>query len=171
MFSKIWNRFWTFYENNYAIAVGGTAFLFILQIFHLFWLFTTVIWAKLFGYPLYTPGALLEKILVLVDYTEIPALIAASFIYIDELRQKFSLKALIFLIFLNSQWLHLFWITDEFVVSQFTQKIMLPGWLAWLAILIDYLELPVIFDTLRKSAKYIFIGQIKLAVESIKEKE
>ena len=26
----------------------------------------------------------------------------------------------------------------------------LPVWLAWVAILIDYLELPVIYDTLRK---------------------
>ena len=28
----------------------------------------------------------------------------------------------------------------------------LPAWLAWVAILIDYLELPVIFDTLKRLA-------------------
>ena len=58
-------------------------------------------------------------------------------------------------IFLNSQWLHIFWITDEFVVNEFTgnaAESSLPAWAAWLAILIDYLELPVIYDTMKKLA-------------------
>ena len=58
---------------------------------------------------------------------------------------------MLYLAFLNSQWLHIFWITDEFVVS--TNEDMataLPAWLAYVAILIDYLELPVIYDTFRK---------------------
>ena len=54
--------------------------------------------------------------------------------------------------FLNSQWLHIFWITDEFVVeSNESQATVLPAWLAYAAILIDYLELPVIADTVRKT--------------------
>ena len=56
--------------------------------------------------------------------------------------------------FLNSQWLHIFWITDEYVAAELggSSNAALPGWLAWVAILIDYLELPVIFDTLKRLA-------------------
>ena len=36
---------------------------------------------------------------------------------VNELRRGFSWRALLFLAFLNSQWLHIFWITDEFVVE------------------------------------------------------
>jgi hypothetical protein len=47
--------------------------------------------------------------------------------------------------------LHILWITDEFVVAEFGgESTGIPGWLAWIAILIDYLELPVIFDTFRR---------------------
>jgi len=53
--------------------------------------------------------------------------------------------------------LHLFWITDEFVIEQFARMgeraTLLPLWLAWLAIAIDYLELPVIYDTIRNFSK------------------
>ena len=57
--------------------------------------------------------------------------------------------------FLNSQWLHIFWITDEYVSAELAgagAASALPGWLAWVAILIDYLELPVIYDTLKRLA-------------------
>lgn len=53
----------------------------------------------------------------------------------------------------KTQWIHLFWITDEFVVDSFTgngTNTILPIWLAWAAIPIDYLELPVIYDTMKK---------------------
>jgi hypothetical protein len=69
------------------------------------------------------------------------------------LRKGWNWKSFIFLLFLNSQWLHIFWITDEFVVNEFTGEeaiSSLPVWLAWVAILIDYLELPVIYDTMKK---------------------
>jgi hypothetical protein len=168
---NIWNRFWNFYDNHHTLTLGVTVFLFSLQILHLFWLFTNVIWFKAFGHSLYTAGPVLEKLLILVDFTEIPALISASLVYIDDLRMKFNYKSIIFLVFLNSQWLHLFWITDEFVVSEFTQKVLLPSWLAWLAILIDYLELPVIFDTLKKFISEIRKGQLKTALNVIKERD
>ena len=41
------------------------------------------------------------------------------------------------------------------VVNEFsggTAATSLPVWAAWIAILIDYLELPVIYDTLKKLA-------------------
>ena len=94
-----------------------------------------------------------------MDYTEIPALILSSIFYIGELQKEFnprhigaSWKSILFLILLNSQWLHLFWITDEVVVAQFTgaAAVVLPVWLSWFAILIDYLEVPVIYDTIKK---------------------
>ncbi|MES4787698.1 MAG: hypothetical protein C4294_19945 [Nitrospiraceae bacterium] len=88
-----------------------------------------------------------------MDYTEIPALISVSLVYINELRKRFHWGSALYLLFLNSQWLHIFWITDEFVVVEFTgtgHGTALPLWLAWIAILIDYLELPVIVSTIAK---------------------
>src|SRR5690606_19146011 len=96
-----------------------------------------------------------ENLILVVDYLEIPAIISTSLVYIHELREKFNYKSLIFLFFLNSQWLHLFWITDEIVIETFTGSalVQIPVWLAWFAILIDYLELPVVYDTLRSFIK------------------
>ena len=107
-----------------------------------------------------------------MDYTEIPALITTSFLYIYELRKRFSWKAVFFLIALNSQWLHLFWITDEFVLNQFSGRpdTVLPVWLAWVAIMIDYLEVPVIIDTVFKFGKAIARGNVKGAFENIAKK-
>ncbi|NDF54289.1 MAG: hypothetical protein EB145_08855, partial [Proteobacteria bacterium] len=47
---------------------------------------------------------------------------------------------------------HLFWITDSIVVQTFsaTSVIAWNSAIAWVAILIDYLEVPVIFEMLRK---------------------
>lgn len=140
------------YERHYTLNVGIAAFLFIWQLVHLYWLTTDVVFLKLFGTSFFNPEKLWEYVLIVVDYTEIPAIIITSFIYIHSLSQKFSWKSIWFLIFLNSQWLHLFWITDEFVIEQFTGSAttILPIWLAWVAIFIDYLELPVIYDTFKK---------------------
>ena len=171
MLRKIWDKFWNFYDSNYNLTLGVTLALFSLQIVHLFWLFTNVIWFKLFSQSLYDFGPIAEKILILVDFTEIPALIAASLVYIDDLRNNFNYKSIIFLILLNSQWLHLFWITDEFVVSEFTQKVLFPSWLAWVAILIDYLEVPVILDTLSKFLKHLKEGKLKTALEVVKNRD
>ena len=128
------------------------AFLFIWQLIHLYWLTVHVVFLNLFNISLLHLEEIWEFLIVIVDYTEIPALISASFVYIFGLAKKFSWKNILFLIFINSQWLHLFWITDEFVIQQFTNAsvAILPIYLAWFAILIDYLELPVIFDTVKK---------------------
>ena len=146
--------FWDWYNRHYAVNISITAFLFLLQIIHLFWLTTHVVALKIFGEAYFTPGAFAQWLIILVDYTEIPALIATSLVYINDLRTgASSVKAWLYLVMLNSQWLHIFWITDEFVLERFSPAAMiaLPLWLAWLAIGIDYLELPVIFDTLKRA--------------------
>ena len=89
--------------------------------------------------------------MALVDYGEIPAILSVSLVYINELRTRFSFIGATYLLFLNSQWLHIFWITDEFVVTAFNEAgTVLPLWLAWVGISIDYLEVPVMFDTGKK---------------------
>lgn len=150
-------KFWRWYESQYALTITLTAILFSWQLVHLFWLSTTVVIPRLTGVMLFTPGPFFELLLVLVDYTEIPALISASVLYLHLLQKNFSWRHVGFLVLINSQWLHLFWITDEFVVTKFAAgaAIALPAWVAWVAIMIDYLELPVIFDTVRRAIKLL----------------
>jgi len=168
-------RFWAWYERHYTLTLGITAFLFALQVVHLWWLASHVIAMRMFGESFFTPTPFVQTVIVLVDYTEIPALVSTTFIYLYDLRKSFSWKALLFLIFLNSQWLHLFWITDEFVVDQFRGvahgSTILPAWLAWAAILIDYLELPVIVDTFVKLGKTLGRGNVRGALEVIKDRD
>jgi hypothetical protein len=146
-------RFFGWYERHYALNVAVAAGLFLLQLVHLCWLSADVVARRLTGASYWELDGALRYLVLVVDYTEIPALLSVSLIYINELRRGFAVKPLLFLLFLNSQWLHIFWITDEFVVGEFTGAggvSGLPSWLAWIAILIDYLELPVIADTVRK---------------------
>jgi hypothetical protein len=146
--------FWAWYERNYTLNVSIAAVLFTLQIVHLVWLTAQPLWSKVFGAPLFEIDKPWSWPLLLVDYTEIPALLSVSLVYLNELRKDGrAWKPVLYLVFLNSQWLHIFWITDEFVVS--TNEggaTALPAWLAYVAILIDYLELPVIYDTFKKMA-------------------
>ncbi len=145
-------RFWQWYERHYVFNITLSAALFVLQLFHLYWLTTHVVLLRLVGHSFFTPSPLFEYIIIAVDYTEIPALLVTSVVYVHQLRQRFRWKAVLYLLFLNVQWLHLFWITDEFVVNSFSGAgTVLPLWLAWVAILIDYLELPVIVDTIRRA--------------------
>ena len=146
-------RFFDWYERHYTLNVAIVACLFLLQLVHLYWLSAEVVSQRLTGAGHFHLTGVAKFLILIVDYTEIPALLGTSLLYANELRKGFSWKALIFLIFLNTQWIHLFWITDTFVVNEFAGQAAqstIPGWLAWVAILIDYLELPVIFDTLRK---------------------
>lgn len=148
---NIWQRFWDWYERTYTLNVSVALFLFLLQIVHLIWLSGEVAWAQFTGSPLFVFTGIWEKVIVLVDYTEIPALLSVSLIYINELRKGWNFKSAMYLVFLNAQWLHIFWITDEFVVTEFNGAgTVLPLWLAWVAIGIDYLEVPVMIDTLKK---------------------
>ncbi len=147
--------FFDWYERHYLLNVSVAAGLFLLQLVHLYWLSTDVVAHRLTGESWFSPSGLLRYAILIVDYTEIPALLGVSLVYINDLRKGFNLRSALYLVFLNSQWFHIFWITDEFVLGEFTGEggsSGLPAWLAWVAILIDYLELPVIVDTLRKLA-------------------
>lgn len=147
------NRFWAWYEKHDTFNLTLSATLFFLQIIHLYWLTTHVVFGRLFGEGIFNPEPFLELLLVLVDHVEIAALIGASVLYVNELRKKFSFQNFLLLIIINSQWLHLYWITDEFIIKQWGEPPVssaLPSWFVWVAILIDYLEIPVIFDTSRK---------------------
>lgn len=156
LFIKFFDWYEKYTEQNTLIATA----LFITQLFHLVWLSLFVVAGRLGGEPIWEPSSFWESILIIVDYFEIPAIIATSIFYISKLRKNEDLKKSIRnLVFINPQWLHLFWITDEFVVDKFTgaaeYSTVLPMWLAWVAIMIDYLELPVIYDTLKESTAII----------------
>ncbi len=152
--NQLIKKFWAWYERHYTINVTVAAILFTLQIVHLYWLTTHVVIHKIFGFSLWDPTVFLQTIIIIVDYTEIPAIITTSLVYINDLRKGFKIKPSLYLFFLDIQLLHIFWITDEFVIESFTGTgggTILPLWLAWIAIMIDYLELPVIFETIKKA--------------------
>lgn len=167
------SAFWSWYERHYNLILWGTTLLFFLQTVHLYWLGAHVIFHRILGYGLWDPSQLLQYLIIVVDYTEIPALITTSALYLYDLQKRFSWKAVLFLILLNSQWLHLFWITDEFVLNQFSSRpdTILPVWLAWVAIMIDYLEVPVMIDTFIKSGRTLRRKGIKAAMTEIAERE
>ncbi|MDP3685286.1 MAG: hypothetical protein Q8R32_00475 [bacterium] len=137
---------------NFSIA----AVLFPLQIIHLLWLTVDVVLPRLFGIPAVFDHIPLARILlILVDYTEIPALVSTSLVYVDSFRQTRRGRDLLYVGFLNIQWLHLFWITDAFVLTVFAgpSPSALHPVVAWVAILIDYLEVPVMMELLRRAAR------------------
>lgn len=149
----MFEKFWGWYDKHTSLNTGIASGLFTIQLVHLYWLTTAVVFLRLFGKSFFKSSPTFEFIITLVDYTEIPAIITTSVLYLNELRKQPTAKNLWFLLFINSQWLHIYWITDEFVIEHFTNHVdpsALPLWLAWIAISIDYLELPVIFDTLKK---------------------
>jgi hypothetical protein len=150
---KYINQFWNWYEENLHLNIGVAVFIFVWQLIHLLWLASDVIFERLFSVALLNLSGIWEFLIIAVDYTEIPAIFTVSLVYINELRKGKNVgRSILFLILLNSQWFHLFWITDEFVVEKFggSSETVLPLWLAWVAIMIDYLELPVIYDTIKK---------------------
>jgi hypothetical protein len=147
----MWRAFWDWYERTYTLNVSIALGLFLVQIIHLGWLSGAVVWEYLFGAPLFVFTGVWEDIIVLVDYTEIPAILSVSLVYVHELRQSRNFKSALYLVFLNTQWLHIFWITDEFVETSFNSAgTVFPLWLAYIAIAIDYLEVPVMIDTFKK---------------------
>jgi len=162
------SKFWAWYERNYTLNVSIAAGLFLLQIVHLFWLGGEVVALRAFGNPLFELSGVWETIIVLIDFTEIPAIFTMTLVYIDAWRRGAKWNAVIMLTLLHSQWLHIFWITDEFVIATFSEQgsTVLPSWLAWAAILIDYLEVPVVFDTLIKVGRSI---REKRGISGVKE--
>jgi hypothetical protein len=147
------NLFWDWYQRHFTINVSIASFLFVLQLFHLYWLFTDQVLLKLVGQSYFFLDNFWGRMSIVFDYTEVPAIITTSLVYIHHLKKKFSYKYITYLIFLNLQWLHILWITDEFIVTHFTTHDVLvwSAVVAWVAILIDFLELPVIYDTVKQT--------------------
>ncbi|RJP44368.1 hypothetical protein C4587_01960 [Candidatus Parcubacteria bacterium] len=147
--------FWNWYNRFYALNLSVAAGLFLLQIVHLYWLTTDVVLFRIFGESFFfSENEFVKLLLILVDYTEIPALITTSFVYINSIRGRGkNVRDVLYLLFINIQWFHIFWITDEVVVEIFGHTGAFPQWhplVAWSAIVIDYLELPVIYDTIKR---------------------
>lgn len=150
MLAKFVDKFWEWYERNLTLNIAIASVLFSWQVIHLAWLFGDVIVFRLFGFPLFHLTGIWEKLILIVDYTEIPALITTGLIYVNRLRKGFKFRNLLFLLLLGSQVFHIFWITDEFIISTFLGGggfVDIPPFFAWVAILIDYLEVPVMIET------------------------
>lgn len=141
--------FWRRYESlNLRVAFV----LISLQLVHLYWLTADVVVKRITGdsaMGLTVSGPLLVFFIV-IDYIEVPALVAGLTYYGLSIykREKATKNALLFAM-LVVQVFHIFWITDEVVYDTFfgtSSAVEIPYYAAWIAILIDYLELPVIAD-------------------------
>jgi hypothetical protein len=149
----MFNKFWDWYQKHYLLNLSVATLLFVVQLFHLYWLFTDVILFKLTGQSYFGLNDVWGVVSTFLDYSEIPAIISSSVLYVHLLRKKWTTKNFLYLLFINIQWIHILWITDEIVVEQFSEGFNLFHWAnaaAWVAILIDYLELPVIWDTTKR---------------------
>ncbi|MBI2356110.1 MAG: hypothetical protein HYV13_02815 [Candidatus Doudnabacteria bacterium] len=154
----MFNKFWVWYQRHYLLNLSVATGLFLLQIFHLYWMLTDVVLLKLTGQSYFGLSDIWGIISTFIDYSEIPAIISTSILYIHLLRERWTAKNFLYLLFLNVQWIHILWITDEVVIERFATHIELFHWpliAAWVAILIDYLELPVIWDTSKRLATEI----------------
>ena len=143
--------FWHRYENlNLKIAFV----LISLQLIHLYWLTADVVIQRITGESVLgvPQGSPLFIFLIIIDYVEIPALVAGLTYYALSIykHEKNSIKNSLLLSMLAIQVFHIFWITDEVVYDSFfgspAGSVEIPYYAVWVAILIDYLELPVIFD-------------------------
>ncbi len=156
--------FWKWYERHYRLNVVFSSSLFLLQLFHLYWMATYIVALRLMGKSFFALPPEFSWVYALVDYTEIPALISVGLIYVNQIRRKKQVKkSWLYLLFLNIQWIHLFWITDEVVLSNFTGQavVAIPPLLAWFAILIDFLELPVMVETSIRAVQALASGKVR----------
>ena len=142
--------FWHKYENlNLRIAF----ILISLQLVHLYWLTADVVIKRLTQdqSPGLAGGGPLLFFFVVIDYIEIPGLVAGLTFYGISLysNEKGRAENSLFFLLLAVQVFHIFWITDEVVYQTFfgqSNGLQIPFLAAWVAILVDYLELPVIAD-------------------------
>ena len=147
--------FWQKYENlNLKIAFV----LISLQLVHLYWLTADVVIQRITQKSaLALPhGSPLFIFFIIIDYIEIPALVAGLTYYALSIykHEKGSVKNALLLAMLAIQVFHIFWITDDVVYNTFfgsSSAVEIPYYAAWVAILIDYLELPVIADLFYKT--------------------
>lgn len=142
--------FWHRYENlNLRVAFV----LISLQLIHLYWLTADIVVKRIVQDESggLSQTGLLFLLFVVIDYIEIPALVAGLTYYgvsIYRRTEKRSRNALFFAL-LAVQAFHIFWITDEVVYETLigsSSAVQLPYIASWVAIAVDYLELPVIGD-------------------------
>jgi hypothetical protein len=148
--------FWHRYENvNLKIAFV----LISLQLIHLYWLTADVVIQRIIGESILgvPQSSPLFIFFIIIDYIEIPALVAGLTYYALSIykHEKGYAKNILLLAMLAIQVFHIFWITDEIVYDTFfgssSSAVEIPYYAAWVAILIDYLELPVIADLFYKT--------------------
>jgi hypothetical protein len=146
--------FWTRYEN---LNLRITFILISLQILHLYWLTADVVLQRISGQSYLGLPKELLPLFIVVDYIEIPALVSGITFYLFSIfkGEPNPRKDVIFLILLAIQVVHIFWITDEIVYESLlgNDLITIPLYLSWIAILIDYLEIPVMIDLFHKTFK------------------
>jgi hypothetical protein len=146
--------FWTRYEN---LNLRITLILISLQILHLYWLTADVVLQRISGQSYLGLPKELLPLFIIVDYIEIPALVSGITFYLFSIfkGEPNPRKDVIFLILLAIQVVHIFWITDEIVYESLlgNDLVTIPLYLTWIAILIDYLEIPVMIDLFHKTFK------------------
>ena len=146
--------FWTKYE---SLNLKITFILISLQILHLYWLTADVVLQRIAGESYLGLPRILLPLFIIVDYVEIPALVSGITFYLFSIfkRGSHSRKNVVFLLLLVIQVVHIFWITDEVVYESLLDNdlVVFPVYAAWTAILIDYLEIPVMVDLFYKTFK------------------
>jgi hypothetical protein len=156
----VFTRIINFYLRYQNINLKISFILISLQILHLYWLTTDVVIYRLTGIDYFIELSDFILLFIIIDYIEIPALVSGIIYYFfaliyDKKEKEKRIKNTVLLILLAIQSIHIFWITDEVVYSTFvgSDLIYMPEYFAWIAILIDYLELPVIYDLLKRIIK------------------
>jgi hypothetical protein len=82
MKSSIREKFWSWYEQSYKANLNIAAGVFLLQIVHLLWLTTDVVLHRMFDFPALLEGSrVFQFVLGVVEYLEIPTIIAVSLVY------------------------------------------------------------------------------------------
>ncbi len=143
--------FWHRYEN---LSLKIAFVLISLQLIHLYWLTADVVIQRITGESVLAVqrGSPLFVFFIIIDYVEIPALVAGLTYYALSIynHEKGATKNVLLLSMLAVQVFHIFWITDEVIYDGFfgssSGAVEVPYYAAWVAILVDYLELPVIVD-------------------------
>ena len=151
-------KFINFYLRYQNLNLKISFLLISLQLLHLYWLTTDVVLYRITGTDYFVETSGFVLLFIIIDYIEIPALVSGIIYYFFNLiynKKEKRIKNIIFLILLAIQSIHILWITDDIVYSTFVgaDLIEIPEYLVWIAILIDYLELPVIYDLLKRIIK------------------